>query len=258
MGIGMVKLHYAFETAVGFQFISLFRPVKLSKANCFLGGCQVPKTFKLPSSRSCTKGIGGQVSDFSVDGDYSQSFGDCSVTCLKTKREGTDDFGTRNPRLWIDLGREYEVSGATVYGVKEIRNDTVTRFKLNDLQSLPHAGKITNIEGFRVHVSRSWSKPLASEDDIQRSKATQCGSREDTVSKNTTNYDVCCANYIPGRYLSIHVPRNNTILSICEVDIFVKPYNNECDNKQKFKYPESNVQAILFIFLIYFLFQMQA
>ena len=216
----------------------------------FLGGCQVSKTFKLPSSRSCTKSIGWQVSDFSVDGRYLQSWKDCSVTCLKTISNGEVLFGTKNPRLWIDMKREYEVSSVTVYGVKKIGKDAIEKFKLNNLKNLSESGEITSIKGFEVHVSQSWHQPIAREDDKQRSKATRCGRRKDTVSKNSIDYDVCCDNYIPGRYLSIHVPGNNRILSICEVDIYVKPYNNFCHHKEK--YPESNVRSTFFFAPLYF------
>ncbi|XP_065845035.1 complement receptor type 2-like isoform X2 [Oscarella lobularis] len=198
------------------------------------GGCQVPKTVRLMSSRSCTKGVGRQIGDFSVDGRRVQSWKDCSVTCLKTISNGEIVFGTKNPRLWIGMRREYNVSSVTVYGVKEIRRDSIERFKLNDLKNLQHSGEITSIAGFEVHVSQNWHRPVAREDDEQRSKATRCGHRQDTLSKNTI-YDVRCDDYIPGRYLSIHVPGNNRILSICEVDIFVKPYNKTCDEKKKYR-----------------------
>ena len=171
------------------------------------------------------------------------------MTCLRTIRNGEIVFGTKNPRLWIGMKREYEVSSVTVYGVKEIQESTVRKFKLNDLKNLQHSGEITSIAGFEVHVSQNWHKPVAREDDEQRSKATRCGHRKDTLSMTTTDYDVFCDDYIPGRYLTIHVPGSNRILSICEVDIFVKPYNKTCDEKKKYR--ERNVLSYSLILCTY-------
>eukprot|EP00118_Oscarella_pearsei_P003665 m.15267 g.15267 ORF g.15267 m.15267 type:complete len:1098 (+) comp26274_c0_seq1:110-3403(+) len=181
--------------------------------------CKVSLFGWIPSSRSCNnKEIDSQGSHLSFDRNKNQNFKHCTVTCLNTE----NGYGSVEPRVYVHMKGNYDVTGVRVYGVTEIDKESEAKFKLSELPD------VTDIRGFEVYIHKTW--PSDQNDRERRQFATQCGNRSDTSQRQSV-YEVCCGKAIRGRHLSIHIPGQHRVLSICEVEIFYK--SNHCSNERR-------------------------
>uniref|UniRef100_A0A8D0BSI6 Fucolectin tachylectin-4 pentraxin-1 domain-containing protein n=1 Tax=Salvator merianae TaxID=96440 RepID=A0A8D0BSI6_SALMN len=153
---------------------------------------RVPKGFNLARGRPTCQ---SSIYPHQIIGSANKAVdGDCSAdsnqgSCTHTKREN-------NPWWYVDLGTSYAIAAVIVYN----RADCCSE----------------RLQGAEVRVGDSVT-------DGGKSNAL-CG----TIDNTTDSANILHCNWLRGHFVTIRIPRQSAVLSLCEVEVYGLVSENQC------------------------------